>query len=115
MTGSILLQRAWSIRPAVVLTVVLALALSQVIVSLTHAPSASNDLVSIAQQGHSHGDGLTETISGHDAADHEHQLNALINPAAKDMAPANNRLSSFNDRDWEGLVRDGPQRPPKSV
>lgn len=102
-------------RAAVVTSVIMALVLAQLIVGMTHAPGCSADNSVVTHHGHSHGDEPGDFIPGHDAADHEHQLNALIIPVGEVNVKVDSRVSGFADRDGIGHIRAGPRRPPRSV
>lgn len=92
-----------------------ALSLSQVIVTLTHTPASPDAVWETAIHGHAHGDQVRGALSGHDATDHEHQLVALPAQSDKEALPSSDRAAGFGDLDLEGLVRDGPRRPPRPV
>lgn len=90
------------------------LALAQFIVGVTHAP-APMEGADITAHGHVHGDEDRDLVSGHDAADHEHQLQALAVGPDDGLIRASGQPGRRADITHASLPRDGPRRPPRAV
>ena len=121
-------RKVWdAARHMVVLTTVFALVVTPLIVILTHGPAAHQVAASttadiaggIAAHGHAHGeddDGAHNwPFAGHNAADHDHQLQALVcqSAGAADARPDKARCA-FDDA-FRHLTPDGPRRPPRGA
>lgn len=95
--------------------VLLALFLAPLLVNLTHGPASMATAAEVAAHGHAHAEADHGPFAGHDATDHEHQLQALPepgpdHPAWREPAPAPGEASAP-----PGLIREGPRRPPRLV
>lgn len=111
-------------RLATIVAVMVALVLAQVIVNLTHAPVLSLEISEMDTHGHSHdhwdeeeaqGEQGRELFPGHDATDHEHQLQALaVHPGTVETRAAK-QASHTPGTDLMPLNRDGLRRPPRFV
>lgn len=94
----------------------LSLCLSQLIVDMTHSPIASVEATSAAVDQPVHSDrDAHDPASGHDATDHEHQVNALAARLPGETFPPVDRLSGQGPLDLESVICDGPRRPPRIV
>lgn len=102
-------------RAAIVLAVAFALLIAPVIVVSTHSAMDAAASEQIAYHGHSHGDLADISDAGHDATDHEHQMTALLHSASQWARSARPLLSTNVHLDLEGVIREGPRRPPRSV
>ena len=110
-------------RRLVALTTALALFIAPLVVILTHGPAAHAAAAAmdteVAPHGHAHGDregGIgDDPFAGHDATDHEHQLQALAVQSAETVRPTANGARHGAVTSFQGLPRDGPKRPPRSV
>ena len=106
-------------RRIVALATAVALVVAQIIVILTHGPAAHLAAADMAQEiathGHSHGETGSGPFAGHDATDHEHQLQALIAQTGEAARPAASGAQAGVIRSFRGLSRDGPKRPPRMV
>ena len=123
-------RRTWhAARNLIALTTAFALIVAPLIVILTHGPAAHAAAASItteiAAHGHDHSHGHTHNdagrdghdgpFGGHNPADHDHQLQALICQPSNTPTPAADKSRcAFNDV-LRNLVPDGLMRPPRSV
>ena len=124
-------RRTWhAVRSLIALTTAFALIVAPLVVILTHGPAAqataaASITAEIAAHGHDHSHGHTHDDAGHDGhdrpfgghnpADHDHQLHALIcQPASTPTPIPDKSRCAFSDvlRD---LMPEGPMRPPRSV
>ena len=118
-------------RGLVALTVALALLVAPLVVILTHGPVAQAAValltVELADEGaghhhdhgHTHGDREHDRpggpVGGHNTADHDHPLQALICQPTTAPAPrADKGPGAFGDI-FRHLTFKGPMRPPRSV
>ena len=115
---------AWQMaRRMVALTTVVALFIAPIVVILTHGPAAhaaaAGMAAELATHGHAHGDREDDIegdpFAGHDATDHEHQLQALAVQSVETVRPTANGAQQGAVTSFQGLPRDGPKRPPRSV
>ena len=123
-------RRTWhAARNLIALTTAFALIVAPLIVILTHGPAAHAFALSIttevAAHGHDHSHGHThddpergvhgEPFGGHNPADHDHPLLALIcqPPSAPTPLPDKSRCA-FSDA-LRNLMPEGLMRPPRSV
>ena len=133
-------RRTWrTVREVIVLTVVFALIATPVLVVLTHGPAAHANVASAPaetaggitahshahshshahqhghkhhESGHGHEGGL---FGGHNPADHDHPLHAVIGQAANALKPLPDKAQyAFSDV-FQNLTLEGPRRPPRSV
>ena len=116
-------HRAWqAARRVVVLMTVFALIIAPLVVILTHGPAA-HEVVGmageIAAHGHAHSepghDSPSGPLGGHNAADHDHQLQALICQSASAQHPFPDKVHGELAEAFRHLTPDGPERPPRSV
>ena len=123
-------RRTWhAARNLIALTTAFALIVAPLIVILTHGPAAHAAALSIttevAAHGHDHRHGHThddtergvhgEPFGGHNPADHDHSLLALICQPSSTSAPLPDKSRcAFNDV-LRNLMPDGLMRPPRSV
>ena len=121
-------RRAWrAARRMIVLTTVLALIIAPLVVILTHGPAAHAAAASmavdmaeeVAAHGHAHEEAGHDRpgglFGGHNPADHDHQLQALICQAANAPKPlADKTQCAFRDV-FRHLTLEGPRRPPRPV
>ena len=123
-------RRTWqATRSLIALTIAFALIVAPLVVILTHGPAAQASAASITAEiaahnhdhnhGHTHDDAQRDRqdgpFGGHDPADHDHPLHALIcqpTHAAKPLPDKNQCL--FSDV-FRHLTPDGPMRPPRFV
>ena len=111
------------VRRMIALTTVVALFIAPIVVILTHGPAAHAAAAAmdteVATHGHAHGDregGIGgDPFAGHDATDHEHQLQALAVQPGESVCPTANGARHGAVTSFQGLPRDGPKRPPRSV
>ena len=111
----------------VVLANVIALLLAPLVVSLTHSPvigeaagiAAVDTADEIAAHGHAHdetsGDSKNAPIGGHDATDHEHQLQALVSQSASAQQLFSKGKQGVLVDTLRQLNPDGPKRPPRTI
>lgn len=92
-----------------------ALALAQILVSLTHAPAVPAEVVDLAAHEHAHGDARPDLLPGHDAADHEHQLQALAVGPGEALILARSERRRSADVKRASLPQEGMRRPPRPV
>jgi hypothetical protein len=95
----------------------LALVLAPLLVQTTHGPGqialAIAATADIAEHGHSHDDGSGDAFGDHDAADHEHQSQAVLS-SQQDKADRQPRSTWRIEHLRAGsAARDGPERPPR--
>ena len=124
-------RRTWhAARSLIALTTVFALMVAPLVVILTHGPAAqataaASIAAEIAAHGHDHSHGHThddagrdshgEPFGGHNPADHDHSLLALICQPSSTSAPLPDKSRcAFNDV-LRNLMPDGLMRPPRSV
>ena len=116
----------------IVLTTVFALIVAPLVVILTHGPAAyavaasmAADIAEadmaeeVAAQGHAHEDAGHDrpggSFGGHNPADHDHQLQALICQTANAPKPLADKTHwAFSDV-FRHLTVEGPRRPPRPV
>ena len=110
-----------------VLTTVLALVIAPLVVIHTHGPAAHAAAAamaveateSIAAHGHAHDDAghhhPGNSFGGHNAADHDHPLHALIGQAASAPGPLPDTAPFWVRDVFRILTLDGPMRPPRPV
>ena len=121
-------HRVWhAAYPLIVLTTVFALVVAPLVVILTHGPvvhevsaSMPADLAEeVAAHGHAHdeagNDDKSGPFDGHTAADHEHQLQALIYQAASTPQPLPDKAWCAFSEAFRHLTPEGPRRPPRPV
>lgn len=100
----------------IALMAVLSLCLSQLIVDITHSPTTPVEATSAAVDHPVHTDrDAHDPASGHDATDHEHQVNALTARLHGDTFPAVHTLSGQGPLDLESVICEGPRRPPRTI
>lgn len=102
-------------KVAIVVAALWALAFSQVVVSLSHTPQIPADVTQMLEHGHSHGDELEDLFPGHDATDHEHQLNALFPTQTAEALTARDGALGIDLDELTGYLGTRPLRPPKKV
>ena len=114
-------------RRMIALAAVVALFTAPVIVILSHGPAAhaaaAGMVAEIAAHGHAHsksgGDADSDLtggpLGGHDATDHEHQLQSLADQPGQAERPAASGAPRPAITAFQGLARDGPKRPPRTV
>ena len=123
-------RRTWhAARNFIALTTALALIVAPLIVILTHGPAAHAAAVSIATEiaahGHGHSHGHThddiergvqdEPFSGHNPADHDHSLLALICQTSSTPTPRPDKSRCAFSDVLRNLMPEGLRRPPRSV
>ena len=112
----------------VALATAVALVIAPIVVILTHGPSnhdrgahaaAAESAAEVAAHGHLHskvdGEFGGGAIAGHDATDHEHQLQSLPFQSGETDYPAAGGTQHETVASFRGLPRDGPKRPPRPV
>ena len=130
MSGKPRHSRTWhAARNLIALTTAFALIVAPLIVILTHGPAAHAAALSIttevAAHAHDHSHGHThddterdvhgEPFGGHNPADHDHSLLALICQPSSTSAPLPDKSRcAFNDV-LRNLMPEGLIRPPRSV
>ena len=102
-------------RSVVTWLLVLALVLAPFIVNLTHPPAVETAAGEDICHGHADGHVLDGTLAGHDAADHEHQMNGLLDRADNPGWPGKDNIRSAAPLAFSGPVCEGPHRPPRLV
>ena len=124
--------QAWqTVRRLVVLTTALAMIVAPLVVILTHGPAALAVDPSVTTQmaahghvhhhGHHHGPAHDDAsyghaggaLGGHNPADHDHQLHALICQAASTASPHPDKAHGALSDVFRHLTPDGPRRPPR--
>ena len=123
-------RRTWhAARNLIALTTAFALIVAPFIVILTHGPAAQAAALSttteVAAHGHDHSRGHThddaergvhgEPFGGHDPADHEHPLHALIGQPASTPAPVPDKSRCAFSDVLRNLMPEGLRRPPRPV
>jgi hypothetical protein len=104
-----------NLKLAVILVALLALAISPVVVSLSHAQQVPTDISQLLEHGHSHGDELEVLFPGHDATDHEHQLNALFPAEVAETLISGDETQATDRPEWTGHLRTRLLKPPRTV
>lgn len=114
-------------RRVIALATVVALLAAPVVVILSHGPAAHAAAVEMtaatAVHGHTHGkigggpgsDVGGGLFGGHDATDHEHQLQSLADQPGQAEWPSASGAPRTAITAFQGLARDGPKRPPRTV
>ncbi len=119
---------AWhAARGVIALTIACALIVAPLVVILTHGPAAhaaaASAIVDPGMHGHDHGPAHDDAahdrhggpFGGHNPADHDHQLHALIGQPGNAPKPlAGESSCAFSDV-FRNLTLDGPIRPPRRV
>lgn len=116
-----------AVRRTVALATVVALLVAPIVVILTHGPAvqavAADLAAEVATHGHAHGGPGSapgsgpggKFGSGHDATDHEHQLQAVVVQPGEAWRPMASGARHAAIASFRGLPRDGPKRPPRAV
>ncbi len=107
----------------VVLIVMIVLVAAPLVVTLTHGAEIDEMSMSlikdVAQHDHVHkdsGDGHKHGPSGgHNPADHDHQLQALVNQATSEPKPRVFKAPGSLSDAIRNLMPEGPRRPPRLV
>ena len=110
----------------IALTIAFALIVAPLVVILTHGPAAHASVLPITAEisahGHDHSHDHTHDhagqdgpIGGHNPADHDHQLQALICPPATTPAPLPDKSQWASSNVFRHLALEGPTHPPRSV
>ena len=114
----------------VALATVLALVVAPLVVFLTHGPAAGALATEVTAQsdfhdhGHDHEHGHADDAGhghhggvsgGHNPADHDHQLHAVLYQAASTLRPLADTARSAVRDVFRNLTPDGPRRPPRRV
>jgi hypothetical protein len=102
-------------RSVVTWLLVLALVLAPFIVNLTHPPAVETAAGGDIWHGHTDGHIPDGPLVGHDAADHEHQMNGLLDRADNPGWPGKENIRSAAPLAFSGAVCEGPRRPPRLV
>ena len=116
-------------RGMIALTAAFALIVAPLIVILTHGPAAHAAAASIPAEitahGHDHGHGHTHDdagrdghggpFGGHNPADHDHPLHALICQPTNAPKPLPDKSQCMSSDVFGNLTLEGPMRPPRSV
>ncbi|MEO1249535.1 MAG: hypothetical protein AAFW76_06805 [Pseudomonadota bacterium] len=110
-------------RRMVLLTLMIILMAAPLVVSLTHGPEIDAVSNTVAHDGASHGHVHADSgkshnhppASGHNPADHDHQLQALVNQATSEPKPPLFNASGTLSDAFRNLMPDGPRRPPRLV
>lgn len=110
-------------RRMVLLTLMIVLTVAPIVVSLTHGPEIDAVSVTVTDDGASHGHVHADSgdshnhppASGHNPADHDHQLQALINQVTSESKPPLFKASGTLSDAFRTLKPDGPRRPPRLV
>ena len=124
-------RRIWqAARNLIALTTAFALMVAPLVIILTHGPAAqataaASTTAEIAAHGHDHSHGHTHDdagrdghdgpFGGHNPADHDHQLQALICPPANTLAPLPDKSKCVLSDVLRNLMPEGPLRPPRFV
>lgn len=123
-------RRTWqAARNLIALTTAFALIVAPLIVILTHGPGPHVSSLSIATEvaahGHDHSHDHThddtergfhgEPFGGHNPADHDHPLHALIRQPASMPTPLPDKSKCAFSDVLRNLTSEGPLRPPRSV
>ena len=134
LAGKLAHRRIWpAARGMIVLATALALIVAPLVVIATHGPAAHADAASmtaqvaddIAAHGHSHDHGHRHdeagygqkggSFAGHNPADHDHQLQALVCRTAHTTAPMHDKAQCSASDVLRNLAPEGPMRPPRFV
>ena len=111
----------------IVLATVFALVGAPFLVILTHGPAAhamaaemaENIADEIAAHGHAHDeagqDHQAGVFGGHNPADHDHQLHAVVCNAAGVANPLPHTAPCAVSDIFRTLTPEGPRRPPRSI
>ena len=113
----------------IALTTAFALIVAPLIVILTHGPAAQATAASITAEitahdrdhghGHTHDDaghdGHGGPFGGHNPADHDHPLHALICQPTNAPKPLPDKSQCVSSDVFGNLTLEGPMRPPRSV
>ena len=118
-------------RRMIALTTAFALIVAPLLLILTHGPAAqaaaASAPVEVAAHGHDHDQGHGHThddaergghggsFGGHDPADHDHPLHALICQPTNTPQPLPDRSRCGLSDILRNLTLEGPRRPPRSV
>ena len=120
-------------RRMIALATVFALIVAPLVVILTHGPAAHAVAASmaaemaeeIAAHGHAHEHGHAHdeaghdhpggSLGGHNPADHDHQLHALVCQATGAAKPFTDKAQCAFGDVFRHLTPDGPRRPPRPV
>lgn len=124
-------RRTWhAARGMIALTIAFALIVAPFVVILTHGPAAHANVASVTveiaekitahrhshDEGHSHDEaGHDGSFAGHNPADHDHQLQALVCKAANAPIPMPDKNQCVLNDVFRHLTLEGPMRPPRSV
>ena len=123
-------RRAWyAARDLFALMTALALIVAPLIVTLTHGPAAHASALSttteIAAHGHHHShshihddaerDVHGDLVGGHDPADHDHPLYALVHQSANTPAPLLDKSKCVLSDVLRNITPEGQLRPPRFV
>ena len=123
-------RRTWqAARNLIALTTAFALIVAPLIVILTHGPGTHVSSLSIATEiaahGHDHSHGHThddtergfhgEPFGGHNPADHDHPLHALICQPVSTPTPLPDKSKCAFSDVLRNFMSEGPLRPPRSV
>ena len=124
-------SRTWhAARSLIALMTVFALMVAPLVVILTHGPAAqaaaaASMTAEIAAHGHDHSHGHTyddagrdghgDPLGGHNPADHDHQLQALICPPVNTFAPLPDKSKCVLSDVLRNIKPEGPLRPPRFV
>ena len=110
-------------RRLIVLMTVLALVVAPIVVILTHGPAAHAVAASMAEDiaahGHAHDeaghDSPDGSFEGHNPADHDHQLHALVCQTAGALKPRPDKAQCASSDVFRHLTLEEPRRPPRLV
>ena len=125
-------RRTWhAARTMVVLTTVFAMVVAPLVVILTHGPAAHEVAASmtvdmaekVAAQGHAHDEAPHDhqnghqsgPLGGHNPADHDHQLHALVCRADSAPKPLPGQARCAFSEGFRHLTPESPRRPPRLV
>ena len=118
-------RRTWqAARSLIALTTAFALMVAPLVVILTHGPAAqataaASITAEIAAHGHTHDDAGRDShdgpFGGHNPADHDHQLQALICPPANTLAPLPDKSKCALSDVLRNIMPQGPLRPPRFI
>ena len=114
-------RRSWrAARHLAVLATVFALIVAPLVVVLSHGPAGHADVTEeIAAKGHAHdvaGHGHQGVpLGGHNPADHDHQLQALICQATNALRARPVKTHRASSDLYRILAPEAPRRPPRSV
>lgn len=102
------------LRVRVLPAIVALLVLSLVLAGPTRAPAAPDD-AGVKPYGHVQKELAADGHAYHDAADHEHQFQALAPNTGHQAVRPSAVLAGLVDIQMSGLIRDGPRRPPRRL